>query len=74
MDQVTIRAVLTQDTPGIIAALLTDPRTDDDTGSQPTPTDSKTPAQDTGSHFGRATPVHPNHRQARIHHANPLAR
>jgi hypothetical protein len=74
MDQVTIRAVLTQDTPGIIAALLTDPRTDDDTGSQPTPPGSKTPDQDTVSHFGRATPIPPIHRQARIHHQNPRLR
>ena len=73
MDQVTIRAVLTQDTPAIIAALLNDPRTDDDTSSQhPTPPASKTPAQDTVSHFGRAIPIPPIHRQARIHHQNLL--
>jgi len=70
MDQVTIRAVLTQDTPGIIAALLTDPRTDDDISQHPTPPASKTPDHDTVSHFGRATPVHRIHGKARIHHAN----
>jgi hypothetical protein len=55
MDQVTIRAVLTQDTPRIIAALLADPRTDD-TSQHPTTPASKTPAQDPISRFGRGTP------------------
>ena len=32
MDQVTIWASLTEDTPRTVAALLADPRTDDDTG------------------------------------------
>jgi hypothetical protein len=60
-DQVTIRASLTQDTPGIIAALLADPRTDDDTGQHPTPLTSKTPGQNLNSEFGRGTPVHQIH-------------
>jgi DNA invertase Pin-like site-specific DNA recombinase len=60
-DQVTIRASLTQDTPGIIAALLADPRTDDDTGQHPTPLTSKTPGQNLISEFGRGTPVHQIH-------------
>jgi hypothetical protein len=70
MDQVTIRAVLTQDTPRIIAALLADPRTDD-TSQHPTTPASKTPAQDPISRFGRGTPVHRIHRQARITDINP---
>ena len=37
MDQVTIWATLTEDTPRTIAALLEDPRTDDDTAAHPTP-------------------------------------
>ena len=36
MDQVTIWATLTEDTPRTIAALLEDPRTDDDTAARPT--------------------------------------
>jgi hypothetical protein len=69
-NQVTIRAVLTEDTPGIIAALLNDPRTDNDTSQHPTPPADQTPAQDTVSQLGRGTPVHPIRRQARIHHRN----
>jgi site-specific DNA recombinase len=69
-NQVTIRAVLTEDTPGTIAALLNDPRTDDDTGHQPAPPASQTPAQDTVSQLGRGTPVHLIHRGARIHRGN----
>jgi site-specific DNA recombinase len=38
MDQVTIWASLTEDTPRTIAALLADPRTDNDTGPTPAPT------------------------------------
>ena len=34
-DQVTIRAALTADTPRTVAALLTDPRTDDDSPADP---------------------------------------
>jgi hypothetical protein len=37
MDQVTIRASITEDTPRTIAALLADPRTDDDTSHAPGP-------------------------------------
>jgi DNA invertase Pin-like site-specific DNA recombinase len=74
-DQVTIRATLTDDTPLTIAALLNDPRTDDDTSHHPTPPASTTPAQThtPTSHSGQSTPVHPIHRQARIHHAKPGA-
>ena len=70
-DQVTIRAVLTEDTPGIIAALINDPRTNDDTGHQP---NGQTPAQAPVSQLGRGTPVHRIHHQARIHHQNWLLR
>jgi hypothetical protein len=61
-DQVTIRAVLTQDAPGIIAALLADPRTDDDTSQHATPPAIKTPAQDPISEFGRGAPRPPINR------------
>jgi len=37
MDQVTIWATITTDTPQTVAALLADPRTDDDTGHAPAP-------------------------------------
>ncbi len=56
-DQVTIRAVLTEDTPGIIAALINDPRTDDDTGRQPAQPSGQTPAQAPVSQLGRGTPL-----------------
>ena len=45
LNQVTISATLTDDTPGTITALLTDPRTDDDTHHA-------TRAQDAVSHLG----------------------
>jgi hypothetical protein len=52
LNQVTIWATLTDDTPRTITALLNDPRTDDDTHRP-------TPAQDTISHSGPGpiTPV-----------------
>ena len=39
-DQVTIRASIAQDTPGIIAALLNDSRTNDNTATSPNPADN----------------------------------
>jgi hypothetical protein len=69
-DQVTIRAVLTEDTPGIIAALLGDPRTDDDTGHQPAQSTSQTPAQDAVSQLGRGTPVPTIIHEAKTIHEN----
>jgi len=63
--QVTIRASLTQDTPRTIAALLTDPRTDDDTWHG-TPPASTTPAPATVSHLGQGTPVAQNLRGGQI--------
>jgi hypothetical protein len=46
--QVTIRATLTDDTPRTIAALLADPRTDDDSPAGPAP------SHDAMSHLGTA--------------------
>jgi site-specific DNA recombinase len=69
-DQVTIWATITADTPRTIAALLNDPRTNDDTSQHPTPPASETPAQAPISQLGRGTPVHSIHRQARIHRGN----
>jgi hypothetical protein len=46
MDQVTIWASLTDDTPRTVAALLADPRTDNDTG--PTPATSPAPSVHSG--------------------------
>src|ERR1035441_7355544 len=66
-NQVTIWAPITSDTPRTIAALLNDPRTDDDTGQAATPPTSP----NTISQLGQDTPVHPIHRQARIHRADP---
>jgi hypothetical protein len=45
MNQVTIWATITSDTPRTIAALLADPRTDHDTGHGPTPPPDSAPAQ-----------------------------
>jgi hypothetical protein len=59
-NQVTIRATLTGDTPGIIAALINDPRTDNDTSQPATPPAGQTPAQAPVSQLGQGTPVHPN--------------
>ena len=67
--QVTIRASLTQDTPRTIAALLTDPRTDDDTWHG-TPPASTTPAPATVSHLGQGTPVARIFRNGRIFRGN----
>jgi hypothetical protein len=50
MDQVTIRASITEDTPRTIAALLNDPRTDDDTSH--TPTTGPAPCLAAVSHSG----------------------
>jgi hypothetical protein len=73
-NQVTIRAVLTEDTPGIIAALLSDPRTDDDTSQHPTPPTGQTPAHDIVSQLGRGTPVHQiHHQKARVKSSKPDA-
>ena len=58
MDQVTIWASLTEDTPRTIAALLTDPRTDDDTG--PAPATSPAP----WVHSGSRPMTHRNFHQA----------
>ena len=64
--QVTIRASLTEDTPRTIAALLADPRTDDDTWhGTPSPT-SNTPAPATVSQLGQGTPVAQTLRGSRI--------
>jgi site-specific DNA recombinase len=63
--QVTIRASLTQDTPRTIAALLADPRTDDDTWHGPTPPARTTPAP--VSHSGHATPVPQINRRTVVH-------
>jgi site-specific DNA recombinase len=56
--QVTIRASLTEDTPRTIAALLADPRTDDDTW-HPTPAPGNTAPPPAISQSGQGTPVHP---------------
>jgi hypothetical protein len=56
MNQVTIWATITDDTPRTIAALLTDPRTDDDTGHAPAAV----------SHSGPGPIVPRIHRRARI--------
>lgn len=47
MDQITIWAGLAEDTPRTIAALLADPRTDDDTGPA-TPATSPAPSVHSG--------------------------
>jgi hypothetical protein len=49
-DQVTIRASITEDTPRTIAALLADPRTDDDTGQARAPAPGTAPRLATVSH------------------------
>ena len=69
--QVTIRASFTEDTPQTVAALLTDPRTDDDTWHpHPTPPADHTPAQENVSQSGRGTPVPSINRIARINRTN----
>ncbi|HEV3069441.1 MAG TPA: recombinase family protein [Streptosporangiaceae bacterium] len=69
MNQVTIWATITSDTPRTIAALLADPRTDHDTGHGPTPPPDPAPAQAPVSQLGQGTPVPRINHEARIHHA-----
>jgi len=52
MDQVTIWASLTEDTPRTVAAILTDPRTDDDTGQARAPAPGTAPRLAAVSHSG----------------------
>jgi hypothetical protein len=68
--QVTIRASLTQDTPGTIAELLADPRTDDDTWHDLTPPAGTTPAPVPVSQSGHATPAPADNRKAGINREN----
>ena len=68
----TVAGVMADAPPRIKQALLDDPRTDNDTGHHPTPPASQTPAQAQApiSDSRQSTPMHPIHRQARIHHAS----